>query len=611
MTGDHRAATRLREAGDAMAVGDVGAVAVGFEALVARDLVALDARARGWTRPLGLPDAWWRAVDRGAPVPVVVLASLHHEGHLRQRAVERLAGERDRLASWAVALRASDHVDQVQVVALRALLARTGLDEAPDVLAMLLATSGRRRGWTALGQYLDAARARHGERAFWSALRSATDAAVRREALRRELDAGALTADEASRLLVDEGDAVVQHLLVRLLAETGSVDEVRALLVSGTALARVLALVRLDADQVPVDDLRRLVADRSELVRVWARRRADEAGLDPVALCRELVRPDVRPALREQAYRGLAEAGGAVGRTEVLALVASPVPALQRAGLRLLRNQVVADDVPMLLDLVATGTARSARLAGEVLTDRLGLWGVEDVEPLWRSDSAQVRARAWALQRRRGGWETTLADLRAWDERDRGAPPGLTEPVPPQFGNPTDGQRERLVLLLRRSPIASQARHAIAFASRLLDLVPGSTRPGPPGLERAVADLAAGRPRLARERLKSLVTARPTDLELRRLLAEAYRADGQPTEAGRWGLLEAEAATDAERAAFVEHARYGPGRRLGAARLRWLLRSEDPWALADATGRRWLDAETLIPRGRWRRLLRRAPRSVR
>lgn len=581
-----------------MAVGDVGAVAAGFEALAARDLVALDARARGWTRPLGLPDAWWRAVDRGAPVPVVVLASLHHEGHLRQRAVERLAGERDRLASWALALRACDHVDQVQVVALRALLARTGIDEAPDVLAMLLATSGRRRGWTALGQYLDAARARHGERAFWSALRSATDAAVRREAFRRELDAGALTADEASRLLVDEGDAVVQHLLVRLVAETGSVDEVRALLVSGTALARVLALVRLDADQVPGDELRRLVADRSELVRVWARRRADEAGLDPVALCRDLVRPDVRPALREQAYRGLAEAGGAVGRTEVLALVASPVPALQRAGLRLLRDQVVADDVPMLLDLVATGTARSARLAGEVLTNRLGLWGVEDLEPLWRSDSAQVRARAWALQRRRGGWETTLADLRAWDERDRGAPPGLTEPVPPQFGNPTDGQRERLRAALRTSPAAPSARRLVAQVARLPYAGPGHT----PGLDRAARDLEQGRPEAARARLLGLLHAYPLLPSVRELLVLTYRDLRQPAQAGRWGFLRGDLATDEEVAAFVRHVA-GRGRTYVDPRtmrtfMRANLGAQELDQLADDVGRRRLAAVGNRPPGR-------------
>lgn len=80
------------------------------------------------------------------------------------------------------------------------------------------------------------------------------------------------------------------------------------------------------------------------------------------------------------------------------------------------------------------------------------------------------------------------------------------------------------------------------------------------GVVRARMDLGAGDPASARHRLKGYLVDRPTDLEARRLLARAYRADGQLDAAGLWGYLEADAATAEERAAFehsCEHRR-GP-----------------------------------------------------
>ncbi|GAA4849341.1 hypothetical protein GCM10023221_30860 [Luteimicrobium xylanilyticum] len=106
------------------------------------------------------------------------------------------------------------------------------------------------------------------------------------------------------------------------------------------------------------------------------------------------------------------------------------------------------------------------------------------------------------------------------------------------------------------------------------------------GAEHARTDLEAGDVRRARERLKSLVVTYPEDLELRRLLAEAYRRDGQPAEAGRWGYLVAGHASDHERRCFERHnafASYGP--RATGARLRKLLRCDDLAAIADPVGR--------------------------
>lgn len=120
------------------------------------------------------------------------------------------------------------------------------------------------------------------------------------------------------------------------------------------------------------------------------------------------------------------------------------------------------------------------------------------------------------------------------------------------------------------------------------------------GLARAELDLARGDVRLARERLKGLVTSRPHDREVRALLAEAYRRDRQWPEAGRWGYLVADAASDRERTAFERHC--GRQGRLTEARLRRLLRSDRLAPLADASGRQRVRS---LPRGRLAGLLAR------
>lgn len=62
-------------------------------------------------------------------------------------------------------------------------------------------------------------------------------------------------------------------------------------------------------------------------------------------------------------------------------------------------------------------------------------------------------------------------------------------------------------------------------------------------------DLAAGRVPMARQRLRGLVSSFPTDLTLRRRLAEVYRLYGEPAEVGCWMYLEEDRRAD-EIAAF-------------------------------------------------------------
>ncbi|MFC8720260.1 DUF6584 family protein [Kitasatospora sp. NPDC057198] len=84
-------------------------------------------------------------------------------------------------------------------------------------------------------------------------------------------------------------------------------------------------------------------------------------------------------------------------------------------------------------------------------------------------------------------------------------------------------------------------------------------------LARAAAELREGHHRQARQRLHGLLSSRPTDLEVRRRLAEAYRLVEHLDESGRWNYLD-EALSPRELAAFERRFR-DPARRLAA--LRW------------------------------------------
>lgn len=110
------------------------------------------------------------------------------------------------------------------------------------------------------------------------------------------------------------------------------------------------------------------------------------------------------------------------------------------------------------------------------------------------------------------------------------------------------------------------------------------------GLERAKADLARGDVHKARDRLKGLVGTYRDSLEVRQLLAEAYRRDRQPAQAGRWGYLCGPHASDREREAFERHNSFIGYPRVTEARLRRVLRTDDLSAIADESGRALLRA---------------------
>jgi hypothetical protein len=95
-------------------------------------------------------------------------------------------------------------------------------------------------------------------------------------------------------------------------------------------------------------------------------------------------------------------------------------------------------------------------------------------------------------------------------------------------------------------------------------------------LERARHDAEEGRLWLARHRLKGYLVDRPGSLQARRLLAELYRRDGYPDQAGRWGYLVDGGATDRERMLFERSATFPFRGIVNAEHLRLLLRWTGP-----------------------------------
>lgn len=130
---------------------------------------------------------------------------------------------------------------------------------------------------------------------------------------------------------------------------------------------------------------------------------------------------------------------------------------------------------------------------------------------------------------------------------------------------------------------------------------------------RARVDLAEGDTPKARHRLKGFLVDRPDSMEARRLLAEAYRADGYADEAGRWGYLDADAATADERAAY-EH---GCKHRLGPARAAISIRSGLHWPPGTAAPTEFtlkalevLDAQAAVEHRAWQAKVNPAPAHI-
>lgn len=229
----------------------------------------------------------------------------------------------------------------------------------------------------------------------------------------------------------------------------------------------LLGLVRLTADRLDPADVERLLVDPGVLVRLWARQRYQEQGHDALSVYQDVARSTGPAAVRARAYRGLVEAGGTVDHEVALDLVRSIEPPLKKAGLRLLTGCVVPADVPLLVEVLRTGTNRVARLASEVLLEMPAAWSDADLLPLTSSPDPELRRRAWWLKRNRSGWDQTIADLEILLDQDPVLATLGRKVTIPQFAQPTELQRDQLIALLPQVWPETWRNGRVAFAAGL------------------------------------------------------------------------------------------------------------------------------------------------
>lgn len=465
---------RLREGVAAAVRGDqavLAETASWLTSVTARELLRIDRYARQFRHEgptLGLSRQWTRKVLR-SPLPVVAaLASTHPDGHVRERAVQSLAASHDALSDRALAVRVADHVGVVREKAAREVLRRSTLDHADHLVPLLHRVEQRSHTSDVLPSYLHALVTKYGEAAVWARLRSSADHDLRRVAFRHSFDSGLVGPRDAVVWFPEERDQVVRRQLIRVIADSTAPEVVARVLLRGrTAEGRVLGLVKLTAAELDPADVERLLVDPSVLVRLWARRRWQEMGRDPAATCAAVARSTAMPVVRARAYTGLAETGTPIAREEILDLVQSAEPPLRKVGLTLLRGGATAEDVPLLLRLVAGGDSRVARLASEVLTHGPALWSLPDLAPLKTAEDPELRRRGWWIHRHHSGWEAVIADLELLHDSDPQLAALGRQPVPPMYFKPTDTQRQRITDLLANAPLSHHELLSIAVAAGL------------------------------------------------------------------------------------------------------------------------------------------------
>lgn len=437
-----------------------------------RELLRVDRTARFWQHrnALGSATRWkGRALRKSGHIGAA-LASMQSDGQVREAAVRFLSRTGAALADRMLAVRLTDHVPPIREAATKAVLGRTSLAQAERIVPVLHRIEGRARGAEVQPLYLHALARAHGEAALWSRLRESTDPAVRRMAFRHSLTNDLLTVDDAVAALPRERDRIMQSLLAHAIADTAAPDTVAtALLRDRSAGSRVLGLVRLTADLLDPEDVERLLVDPGALVRMWARQRWEEQDRDARAVYRAVAAGSDTASVRARAYRGLVEAGGEVDRAAALDLVRSNEPSLQKAGLSLLVGHAGPDDVPLLIDVVRTGTNRVARLASEVLLEMPAAWSDADLQPLATSPQPALRRRTWWLKRNRSGWDQTLADLEVLLDDDPDIAALGRNWTVPQFAQPTESQLGRLVALLPRVWPETWRTSLVTFAAGLRD----------------------------------------------------------------------------------------------------------------------------------------------
>ncbi|MFD8499147.1 hypothetical protein [Amycolatopsis sp. NPDC059657] len=407
--------------------------------------VEFDQRARGSGRNLA---GLGRELVPDDLLDVICKAS-DRDGHVREKAVLRMAAAGRAELLPALVLRAADWVPQVRVAAMRALVEslRADLEAAvPALLPVAVAIGERQHGRWLLGNLEDFLRA--GSPELIRACLRIPDAKARQAV-------SAIVSDR--RTVEDLVDTALtdRDTLIRVQCAKDAVrrsPEVASILLRrGVSGVRVVALFAL---REHTDLLEAALDDRSGHVRSVAQYLLTRAGGDPAARYRALVAAGDPPSVG--ALGGLADVGTPEDASLVLPWLAHPLPRGRAEVVRALRR-FRAVSVPTLVPLLTDSPVVSRQVVA-ALTDHAALVDEDHLWTLVDSDVAPfVRIGALRLLRERGSWEQAITDLRLAITRDDELARIARESLAHGYGQrltylqPRPAQRARLDALLERA----------------------------------------------------------------------------------------------------------------------------------------------------------------
>jgi hypothetical protein len=334
----------------------------------------------------------------GCPTLLAVMASFHRSGYVREAAVEILSTRENTLADKALALRTTDWVEVVRDKSRRAILERTGHEQALSIVPLLVAVLDQRRSRGFFDEYI-------------SRLDSATVGDLARFAPRATrrlfVDRLDLPDDELMQRAVDDDDPLVRSRAAqKLLARRP--DFARELFLRATGIVRALAIEHAPAPLL-LERRDALLHERRATVRRAAQRRLAELGTDVAGRYRALV---AAPTPTPTAIVGLGETGGHEDEARIVALLQHDDEAVRRAALAAARWLL---SEPVLIEIASKAlhdrSELVVRAAARVLRRRVSRIPKKVIADAVGSGSRATRLAGLRLARRSDGWSRLEADL--------------------------------------------------------------------------------------------------------------------------------------------------------------------------------------------------------
>ena len=407
------------------------------------------APAAGWKAALAQPEA---------STLLLVLASTHRDGYLRERATRLLIDRADSLAAAALAVRAVDHVTEVREVARQALAMRQPDEDAAVVVPILLATQPREVAAGAFEAYL--------QRLSPETLRSLAHSHSK-QTRRFAIEHAPLTPAELVQIAATDSDLGARLAAARR-ALAQDEDVAGDLLAVAPASVRALA-VSVAAEKLVRPRLEQMLLDRSAHLRRAAQSRARTLDVDAAALYRD--RLPTRAAIL-----GLGETGSDTDTDRLTALLdEQQLAPVRRAAIQALARIAPREPLLTLLPpLLGCDQPSVAREAGRQL-HRIGYtFSGEALEHALTSPYPWTRRTALRIALGHRGWDTPLAALSLYDDQDESlrehARAALNDWLARKAASaqtPTAEQANRLTALLDRVHPSSHLERQIRFHAGL------------------------------------------------------------------------------------------------------------------------------------------------